>query len=425
VRRPLSIVGAALLIAATAAPGRACNADCGRDGVVSVGDLISAVNIALGNSELTQCPAADTDGDGRVPINELLKAVRAALEGMDGVICTVAGTGRAQFDADGGAALQTSLYYPIDVELDAQGRALILDWNNLRLLRLNADGTVTRIMGLQDIEDFPVDGALASETPLHHTSDIELDGGGNLYLAGDHVPVVFRVGTDERVFTVAGTQSFGYSGDGGPATAAELTTPFGILPDAAGGFFVSDVDQHVVRYVAAGGIITTVAGTGTRGYSGDGGPGSAALLAGPARLQFGPDGALYFAETRNHVVRRLGADGIITTVAGTGARGYSGYGGPATAAQLDTPYDLRFAPNGDLYIADSLNNVIRRVDAAGVIHTAVGDGQAGYGGDGGPAAAASLRRPSAVIFDADGSMWIADAANQRVRRVWRFLAPAS
>lgn len=418
----LSIASALLLIVATAAPGRACNSDCGRDGVVSVGDLISGVNIALGNSELARCPAADTDGDGRVPINELLKAVRAALDGMDGVICTVAGTGKAQFDADGGPALRTSLYYPIDILFDAQGRALILDWNNLRLLRLNADGTVTRIMGLQDIEDFPVDGALASETPLHHTSDIELDDRGNLYLAGDHVPVVFRVGTDERVFTVAGTQSFGNSGDGGPATAAELTTPFGVLPDAAGGFFISDVDQHVVRYVDPDGIITTVAGTGTRGYGGDGGPGTAALLAGPSRLQFGPDGALYFCETRNHVVRRLGTDGIISTVAGTGVRGYSGDGGPATAAQLDTPYDLRFAPDGDLYIADSLNNVIRRIDAAGVIHTAVGDGQAGYGGDGGPAATASLRRPSAVVFDADGSLWIADAANQRVRRVWRALA---
>lgn len=340
-----------------------------------------------------------------------------------GSSCTVAGTCHAQFDGDGRPALATSFYFPLDIIFDADGQPLILDWNNLRLRRINRDGTVSTVMGT-DIEDFPSDGALAIDTPLHHASDVEFDASGRLYVAGDHVPVVFRVGTDSRVFTVAGTHEYGYTGDHGPALQAELSTPFGVLPDAAGGFYVSDVDADVVRYVDPQGIITTVAGTGEQGYSGDGHPGPQAQLAGPSRLKFGPDGLLYFCETKNHVIRRLQADGTIETFAGTGARGYSGDHGPAAQAQFDTPYDLRFAPNGDIYVADTGNNVIRRIDTTGIVTTVVGNGMPVFAGDGGQAADCSLRRPSAVIFDAEGSMWIADTSNQRVRRVWHFLASA-
>ena len=324
------------------------------------------------------------------------------------------------FDGDGRPALQTSFYFPIDVNFDREGRPLILDWNNLRLRRLNDDGKIETIMGL-DYEDFPTDGALAKDTPLHHASDIEFDASWTMYVAGDHVPVVFRVDTDDRVFLVAGNGDYGYAGDEGPALQATLATPFGVLPDDAGGLYISDGDAHVIRYVDAAGIIDTVAGTGLPGYSGDGQPGTNAELAGPSRLKFGPDGAIYFCETRNHVVRRLAVDGTISTFAGTGQRGYSGDGGPAREAQLDTPYDLHFAANGDLYIADTGNNVIRRIDTAGVIDTVVASGARAFSGDGGPAIECEMNRPSAVIFDTEGSMWIADTGNQRVRRVWRFL----
>jgi sugar lactone lactonase YvrE len=132
-------------------------------------------------------------------------------------------------------------------------------------------------------------------------------------------------------------------------------------------------------------------------------------------------GNLYICETKNHVVRKLSAGGIITTPFGTGDRGYEGDGGPAAAAQLDTPYDVTIAPNGDFYIADTGNNVIRRVNSDGIISTVVGIGIAGFGGDGGDARSALLDRPSAVTFDDNGSMWIADTSNHRVRRVWGFL----
>lgn len=435
----------ALLLCGLAAPAFACTGDCDGDGQVTVAELVQGVNIVLGAAELDACAALDRDGDATITIAELIDAVGVLQSGCPatptptatptatpstspsadcetaGNICTVAGTGRAQFDGDGRPALETSFYYPIDLKFDAGGRLLIMDWNNLRLRRVEPDGRVSTIMGT-DIEDFPIDGALASEVALHHASDMEFDAAGNLYIAGDHVPLVFRVDAEQRVRWVAGTTDYGYDGDGGPALAARLSTPFGVLPDAHGGVYISDVDAHVVRYVDAEGIISTVAGTGTRGYSGDGGPATAAELGGPARLQFGPDGALYFCETRNHVIRRLRSDGVLETVAGTGVRGYGGDSGDARAAQFDTPYDLLFAPNGDLYVADTGNNVIRRIDGAGTITTVIGDGQAAFRGDGGPAATSSLKRPSALLLDAAGSLWIADTANQRVRRVAGWLA---
>jgi NHL repeat len=340
-----------------------------------------------------------------------------------GNICTIAGTGKAQFDGDGRPALQTSLYFPIDVLFDRSGRLLIMDWNNLRLRRVNDDGTVQTIMGT-DIEDFPVEGGRAEDSPLHHASNMEYDVPGNLFIAGDHVPVAFKVDTNDRVFTVAGTTEYGYSGDGGPARQAELSTPFGVLPDPAGGLYISDVDAHVIRYVDPAGIIHTAAGTGEQGYAGDGGPATAARLAGPSRLQFGPDGQIYFCEIKNHVIRRLHTDGTIDTVAGTGERGYSGDGGPAVAAQLDTPYDIAFAPNGDMYVADTGNNVVRRIDTSGVITTVAGDGEPTFGGDGGPATTCSLRRPSALLLDPDGSLVIADTSNHRIRRIEGFLDAA-
>jgi streptogramin lyase len=353
--------------------------------------------------------------------------VPTATAGLDcaavGTICTVAGTGQAQFDGDGRPALETSLYFPIDVLFDRSGRLLIMDWNNLRLRRVNDDGRVETIMGT-DFEDFPVEGGLASESPLHHASNMEYDAAGNLFIAGDHVPVVFMVDTTDHVHTVAGSEDYGYAGDGGSARQAVLSTPFGVLPDANGGLYISDVDANVIRYVDAAQIIHTAAGTGERGWAGDGGPATAALLNGPSRLQFGPDGAVYFCEIKNHVIRRLRPGGIIETVAGTGERGYGGDGGPAVAAQLDTPYDIQFAPNGDLYLADTGNNVIRRIDTAGIISTVAGNGAPTFAGDGGPATTCSLRRPSALLLDAQGSLWIADTSNHRIRRIARFLDAA-
>jgi hypothetical protein len=333
-----------------------------------------------------------------------------------GVICTVAGTGGSFFDGDGRDALETSLYFPLDVEFDVAGRPLILDFNNLRVRRINENGTVETVMGL-DFEAAPIDGALASETPLHHASDIEMDAGGQLYVAGDHVPVVFLVDTQDRVRVVAGTEDFGYDGDGGSALHAKMLAPYGVLPDDQGGFYISDIDAHVVRYVDPDGIIHTYAGVGTRGYSGDGGPATEAQLNAPTRMARDADGRLYICDTDNNVIRRVDIDGIISTFAGTGDPAFSGDGGPAEGAGLTRPYDVAVGPDGAVYIADTGNHAIRRVDNAGVIRTLVGTGGEGFAGDGFSARDCRLNGPSSVIFDARGDMWISDTFNHRVRRV--------
>jgi len=338
-----------------------------------------------------------------------------------GNICTVAGTGLAQFDGDGRPASQTSFYWPLLVSFDSADRPLILDYNNLRVRRLDLGNVVHTIMGT-GTEDYPTDGALAINTPLHHASDIEMDNAGNMYVAGNHVPVVFRVSPDQHVLTVAGTKDVGYDGDGHPALQAKLNVPYGVLPSDDGGFYITDLGAHVVRYVNPAGIISTVAGTGVAGYSGDGKPGPQAQLYNPTRLAFGPDGSIYICDTGNNAIRRLTKDGIISTVVGTGELGYSGDRGVATRAQLNQPYDVRFSPAGDMYIADAENNVIRRVDRAGIITTVVGTRRDGFEGDGGPASQCKLNRPTGVTFDGDGTMWIADSYNERVRRVTKFLS---
>ncbi|NOT00756.1 MAG: hypothetical protein HOP29_09020, partial [Phycisphaerales bacterium] len=292
---------------------------------------------------------------------------------QSGVICTVAGTGLSLFDGDGKAPLATSLYFPLDVLFDETGQPLILDWNNGRIRRINEFGLVETIMGT-DHEGHPVEGARATESPLHHASDIEFDAQQQLYVAGDHVPVVFRVDVDDLVHVVAGGEDFGNDGDGGPAVEAALSVPFGVLPDEVGGFYFSDSDAHVVRYVDADGIIQTVAGNGTRGYSGDSGPGSAAQLSSPSRMRLLPDGSLLICDTDNNVIRRLDTTGTITTFAGTGESGLAGDGGPAIAATLTRPYDLQIGPDGAIYVADTGNNVIRRIDATGTISTIAGTG---------------------------------------------------
>ncbi len=337
-----------------------------------------------------------------------------------GVICTVVGTGLSLFDGDGRPALRTSLYLPLDVDFDAAGRPLVLDENNFRVRRVNADGTVETVVGT-GFEEVPVDGTPAVTTSLHHASDIETDAAGNLYIAGNHAPFVFRVGTDGLVAIVAGNGEYGREGDQGSARSASLGAPYGIVPAADGGFYISDTELHVVRFVNAEGVITTVAGDGEPGYMGDGGPGPLARLDSPTRLRLDEARDLYICDTGNHVIRRVGGDGVITTFAGTGEPGYEGDGGAATLASLNAPHDLRFAPDGDLYIADAGNNVIRKIDRLGTITTVIGTGVAGFHGDGAAAESCHLDRPSSVNFDAEGSMWISDTYNQRVRRVMRFL----
>jgi hypothetical protein len=221
-----------------------------------------------------------------------------------------------------------------------------------------------------------------------------------------------------RITTVAGTGTPGFSGDDGPATTAQLMGPRGLAVAADGNLYIADFGNHRVRRVGlSSGRITTVAGTGTAGFSGDDGLATAAQLANPTAVAVDAAGNLYIADNGNHRVRRVDPSGVITTVAGTGAQGFSGDRGPAIAAQLNSPVGVAVDTAGSLYIADRGNERVRRVDPSGVIITVAGTGVQGFSGDRGPAIAAQLNTPRDVAVAADGTLYIADYDNHRVRRV--------
>jgi len=277
-------------------------------------------------------------------------------------------------------------------------------------------GTISTIAGSDSFGDFTGDGGPAPAAALNEPLGVAVMPDGGYLIADAGNDRVRRVFADGTIRTVAGTGWFGDSGDGGPATAASFKDPIGVavLPD--GSFLIADAGAGRVRRVSPTGIITTVAGNGTRGFSGDGGPATAAEIFDPNGLAGLPDGGFLIADG-DYVVRRVFPDGTITTVAGTGVPGFSGDGGPATAAQLNVPYSVAVTPDGGFLIADSGNRRVRRVSPTGIITTVAGTGVPGSSGDGGAATAAQLNDPTGLATTPDGGFLIADFLGNRVRRV--------
>lgn len=264
----------------------------------------------------------------------------------------------------------------------------------------------------------------ATSVVLHVPCAMAYDTQGNLYFTERDANLVRRLAPDGTLTTVAGDGTQGFFGDGGPATSAELDSPCGVAVANSGDLYVADTHNHRIRrIVASTGTISTIAGTGSPGFSGDGGSAVSATLAAPTALVPNAAGDLLIADTRNHRIRRISAtNGTISTVAGDGAQGFAGDGGPATSAELDSPSGLALDSSGNLYIADSRNDRIRKVTAAtGIISTLAGDAAApglpSPQGDGGPATAATLALPRGVTVDTAGNLYIADTADQRIRRV--------
>ncbi|WP_263364961.1 NHL domain-containing protein [Edaphobacter acidisoli] len=262
--------------------------------------------------------------------------------------------------------------------------------------------------------------AAQAAAPLLLPSAIAYDSSGNLYIAEASRHDIRKLDPSGNITTIAGTGVQGFAGDSGPATAAELDSPQGLAIDASGNIYIADTHNHRIREVkAANGNITTIAGTGAAGNSGDSGPATAAELDLPTALAIDASGNLYIADTHNHRIREINAaTGIITTIAGTGTEGYSGDNGPATAAELDSPQGLAIDTTGNLYIADTHNHRIREVIATtGIITTIAGTGTAGNSGDSGPATAATLRLPRGIATDATGNLYLTDVTAQSVRKV--------
>jgi len=336
-------------------------------------------------------------------------------------ISTVAGRGGRGYSGDGGLATQARFNSPYNVAVAADGTLYIADDDNNRVRRVTPDGIISTVVGT-GVAGFAGDGGPADQAQLSVVRNVAIGPDGSLYIADVSNERVRRVGPDGIITTVAGSGGLGtYSGDGGPASEAKLdlhSSP-GIALGPDGSLYIADVSNHRVRRVGPDGIITTVAGRSIWGFSGDGGPATEASFLFPTGIALAPDGSLYISDNRNHRIRRVAVDGIVTTVAGTGVQGYAGDGGAAVQAQLRFPTGLAFAPDGSLYIADASNHRVRRVGPDGIITTVAGRGAVSNRdyGDGGPADQAGLEVPFNVSLGPDGSIYISDIFRKNVRKI--------
>jgi len=329
-----------------------------------------------------------------------------------GTITAFAGTGATYangyggYSGDGGPATSAQLFWPQGVAVDSSGNVYIADFGNYRVRKVSG-GVITTVAGT-GASDYGGDGGPATDAGITPCA-VAVDANGDLYIA-DEASVIRKV-AGGVISTFAGNGQNGYSGDNGPATSAELTAPNGVAVDANGDVYIAD-GAGVVRKVANG-TITTLAGTGQFGYSGDGGPAVKAQLGAPTGVAVDSSGNVYIAQLNG--LRKV-ADGIITTAAGNGTASYAGDNGPATNAELNHPAGVGVDLDGNIYIGDMEDNVIREV-SNGTITTVAGNGTEGYAGDGHAAAAANLNCPTRVILDANADLYIADSTNAVIRKV--------
>jgi uncharacterized protein (TIGR03437 family) len=427
---------------------------------------------AGGVPPVTPAPAAGVSiGDPpRVAVDAAGSAYFGSLHSIykvdsTGALVRIAGTGRAGQTVDG-PALATQLDYPVGIAVDASGNIYYAERSGASLRRISTDGALRQL---------PVEG-------LVRPMGLRFDGAGNLLIADTGANVVRKVTPAGVVTTVAGSGASGFSGDDGPALAASLNGPQGMALDAAGNLYIADTFNHRVRVVAANGTISTFAGTGFPGYSGDDGPATSAAMILPADVAVDAAGNVYIADLGNSRIRKV-SQGVITTIAGNsgglpprdglsatavrlsgptglavdsqgavyiaegsigsgsgldggsfriwkvaggritsaagdGLRSFSGDGGPAALAQFDAPAGLAYDSKGNLFVADSQNNRIRKISPDGIVTTVAGNALPGFAGDGGPATSAELNRPTGVAVDSKGNLYIADSGNNRVRMVF-------
>ncbi len=335
------------------------------------------------------------------------------------VITTIAGTGSYGYNGDGGPATSAMLYLPFGTAVDSSGNLFIADTYNSRIREVvKATGTIVTVAGTGNAP-YNGDGGPATSSNIGRPSGVAVDANGNLFIADTYNNRIREVvKSTGAMITIAGTGATGYSGDGGPATSAMLNSPFGVAVDSSGNVYFSDQGNNRVReIVKSNGTIITVAGTGTAGYNGDGMLATSARLNQPNGIAVDASGNLYISDWHNNRIREvIKSNGTITTVAGTGTAGYNGDGVVATGAMVNYTGGVAVDGNGDLFIADSSNARIREV-VNGVITTVAGTGTAGFGGDGGSATSALLNLPYDVAVDSSGNLFIADSNNQRIREV--------
>jgi uncharacterized protein (TIGR03437 family) len=279
------------------------------------------------------------------------------------------------------------------------------------VLRLDAVTGISTLVAGNGVPGFSGDNGPATSAQVGGPRGLAVDSAGNVYIADSYANRVRKV-SNGVITTVAGNGTPGFSGDNGPAISAQLAQPFGLAVDSAGNLYIADWGNSRIREVSNG-VITAVAGDSGFGYFGDNGPAPYAALSGPQGVAVDSAGDLYIADTGNNCIRKV-SNGVITTVAGNGTYGFSGDNGPATSAQVNQPWGVAVDSAGNLYVSDTGNNRIRKV-SNGVITTVAGNGTRGFSGDGGPATSAQVNLPAGVAVDSAGNVYFADRENNRIR----------
>lgn len=335
------------------------------------------------------------------------------------IISTVAGTGARGCSGDGGPATAALLNNPFDLAFDPAGNLIFSDTFNHRICRIDARSQIISTVAGTGERGFDGDSGPATAAKLNEPYGVVVDPDGRIFFADRLNRRVRMVAPNGTISTLAGDGSGKFSGDGGPAPVAGLAEPNG-LALSNGRLFIADVADHRIRVVdLRTGTIATFAGTGVGRHDGDGEPAAKAGIFGARAVAFAPDGSLYVMERQGSCIRKI-EDGIIYTVAGTGERGYAGDGHDARHAVFNAPKEMAVAPNGDIFVVDTENHAIRMIEAATwIVRTIAGNGTAGPGGDDGPAQVAGLARPHGAVVAPDGSVYIGDSENHRVRKLTR------
>jgi sugar lactone lactonase YvrE len=334
-----------------------------------------------------------------------------------GIITTVAGDGASGFAGDGSAATSASLGYPSGVVVDSLGNLYIADSYNARIRKVNPSGIISTFAGT-GTSGYSGDGGQAVNAKLNSPRGLALDLAGNLYVVDSGNSTVRKISPAGIITTVAGNGTAGFLGDGGAANAAELNQPYGVAVDASGNVYIADYYNYRIRKVTPAGIITTIAGTGTYGFTGDGGPATSATMTYPISITVDTAGNVYFGDYYNYRVRKISTGGTISTYAGN-SYGFGGDGSSATAstAKISYPTSVAIDAAGNLYIGDGSNYRIRVVSPAGILSTVSGTGTYGFTGDAGPAASAEISSVYGFAFDSKGNVYFSDQSNYRIRKI--------
>jgi hypothetical protein len=336
-----------------------------------------------------------------------------------GIIQTVLGNGEEGYAGDGGPALNAACADPYMCAFDPQGNMFVCMGQDHRIRRMDARTGIISLVAGTGQAGYTGDGGPALAATFNMPYALTVDVNGDIYVAERRNCVVRKIdGQTGVVSTIAGTGALGYSGDGGPGRLAQMREPNDVFLDGKGGLLIADIqDQRIRRVDLKTGIITTFAGTGEKSRAGDGQPATQASLMGPRAVCMDSLGNTYICEREGNGVRKVDTNGVLTTIAGgLGVRGYSGDGGPALRATWGAPKAIRCDPL-NIIVVDTENNAVRRIGAGtGIVHTIAG-GRAGSGGDGGLATAAGLARPHGCGLDPAGNLYIADTHNHRVRVV--------